>query len=170
MTDSLIRTARRLRQRQTDDERLLWARLRDRRLNGLKFRRQVPCGPYVADFLCEAARLILELDGSHHGAPEQMEADAARARHLNGLGYRVHRSWNADLKSNAGGVLDEIVAIATRRLSPSSAPAGHLLPKGEGRGGHSSSPGTGEDARRAGEGLGLPAKPMKGAFRQGYQK
>jgi len=162
MKNSLIKTARVLRQRQTDDERLLWARLRDRRLNGLKFRRQAPCGPYVADFLCEAARLIIELDGSHHGAQNEMEADVARTQHLNSLGYHVHRVWNVDFKSNVSGVLDEIVAIATHRLSPSSAPSGHLLPKGEGKRSNSSSLETGEDARRAGEGL--SANAMKGEF------
>jgi len=138
MADKLTKTARGLRRRQTEDERMLWARLRDRRLNGLKFRRQAPCGPYVADFLCEAARLIVELDGSHHDASPQIARDEQRTQHLNELGYEVLRIRNADLKANLEGVLDQIVAAAERRISPSSA---------------ISSPGTGEDARRAGEGL-----------------
>jgi hypothetical protein len=108
--------------------------------------------------------LIIELDGSHHGASNQKEVDAARTQHLNRLGYHVHRIWNVDLKSNVSGVLDEIVAVAALRLSPSSAPSGHLLPWGEGKGGHPSSPGTGEDARRAGEGLELFAEAMKSEF------
>ena len=65
--NGLTNIARSLRRKQTEEERKLWARLRDRRLNGLKFRRQAPCGPFVADFLCEAAMLIVELDGSQHG-------------------------------------------------------------------------------------------------------
>jgi very-short-patch-repair endonuclease len=165
MPDRLTRTARLLRRHQTEDERRLWARLRDRRLNGLKFRRQAPCGPYIADFLCEAARLIVELDGSHHAEPAAVEADLARTRDLKALGYKVFRVWNADLKTNMDGVLDQIVALAEGRISPSSAPPGHLLPEGEGSGPATtllSSPGTGEDARlaegspsarRAGEGL-----------------
>jgi very-short-patch-repair endonuclease len=163
MADRLTRNARVLRGRQTEDERRLWLRLRDRRLNGLKFRRQAPCGPYVADFLCEAAQLVVELDGSQHADPARVEADLSRTQHLNSLGYEVFRIWNFDLKTNMDGVLDHILAIATRRISPSSAPSGHLLPKGEGRATLSaqakgvptslSSPGTGEDARRAGEGL-----------------
>ena len=132
MTDRLIKAARGLRKRQTPDERKLWARLRDRRLNGLKFRRQAPCGPFVADFLCEEAMLIVELDGSQHGEPANVLADTARTQRLKALGYDVFRVWNSDIKTNMPGVLDGIIAAATLRLSPSSAPPGHLLPKGEG--------------------------------------
>ncbi len=112
MTDPLIKTVRALRRRQTEDERKLWARLRDRRLNGLKFRRQAPCGPYVADFLCEAARLIIELDGSQHGEPAYAGGDSERTQRLSELGYRVLRVWNIDLQTNPQGVLDQIVAAA----------------------------------------------------------
>ena len=132
MAGSLTNRARVLRKMQTDDERKLWARLRDRRLNGLKFRRQAPCGPYVVDFLCEAARLIVELDGSHHGMPDQIEHDDLRTKRLAELGYQVVRVWNVDLRSSLERVLDEIVATANLRLNPSSAPSGHLLPQGEG--------------------------------------
>lgn len=132
MADRITRNARLLRRRQTDDERRLWARLRDRRLNGLKFRRQAPCGPYIADFLCEAAQLVIEVDGSQHAEPAALESDLARTRHLNSLGYEVFRVWNIDLKTNMDGVLDQVLAIAARRMDPSSAPSGHLLPKGEG--------------------------------------
>jgi len=132
MADRLTETARRLRYHQTDGERKLWARLRDRRLNGLKFRRQVPCGPYIVDFLCEAARLVVELDGSQHAESKNVVADNARTQQLNSLGYKVMRVWNVDLKANMDGVLDQIVDLAAHRTSPSSAPSGHLLPSGEG--------------------------------------
>ncbi|MEQ1653076.1 MAG: DUF559 domain-containing protein [Hyphomicrobium sp.] len=132
MTDRLTNIARGLRRRQTEAERKLWARLRDRRLNGLKFRRQAPCGPFVADFLCEAAMLIIELDGSQHAEPARISADNARSQQLNALGYEVFRAWNIDIKTNIDGVLDRILATATTRLSPSSAASRHLLPKGEG--------------------------------------
>jgi very-short-patch-repair endonuclease len=128
MTQRLTQIARGLRRQQTPEERKLWSRLRDRRLNGLKFRRQAPCGPYVADFLCEEALLIVELDGSQHAEPSKSLSDAARTLQLNALGYEVIRVWNVDLKMNIDGVLDGILATATRRLSPSSAPSGHLLP------------------------------------------
>jgi len=112
MTDPLTKTARTLRRRQTEEERKLWTRLRDRRLNGLKFRRQAPCGPYIADFLCEATHLIIELDGSHHADAPQAARDDARTQRLHELGYRVLRIWNADIKNNLEGVLDQIVAAA----------------------------------------------------------
>src|SRR5215467_15707516 len=64
--------ARRLRRRQTDAERVLWFRLRDRRLAGWKFKRQVPIDRFVVDFVCKDERLIIELDGGQH--------DEARAR------------------------------------------------------------------------------------------
>jgi len=140
MTERLTSIARGLRRTQTEEERKLWARLRDRRLNGLKFRRQAPCGPYVADFLCEDAMLVIELDGSQHAEPGKIAADAVRTQKLNAIGYDVMRVWNGDIDTNIHGVLDSIVALANSRLSPSSAPSGHLLPKGEGSVSRSSPP------------------------------
>jgi very-short-patch-repair endonuclease len=128
MTNRLTQIARGLRRRQTEEERKLWARLRDRRLNGLKFRRQAPCGRFIADFLCDDAMLIVELDGSQHAQPSNMISDTERTEQLHVLGYKVIRVWNGDIKMNINGVLDEILDTATRRLSPSSAPSGHLLP------------------------------------------
>ena len=72
--------ARGLRRRQTDAERRLWARLRDRRLLGVKFARQVPIGPYVVDFCCREQKLIVELDGGQHAA--QADYDAGRTAFL----------------------------------------------------------------------------------------
>ncbi len=77
--------------------------------------------------------LIVELDGSQHAEPASMLADNARTQQLNALGYEVVRVWNAGIKFNIDGVLDGIIAVATNRLRPSSAPSGHLLPTGEGR-------------------------------------
>src|ERR1051326_527271 len=83
-------TARRLRRNQTDAERILWLRLRDRRLNGLKFRRQVPIDRYVVDFFCADARLIIELDGGQHATADETN----RTRVLEAMGYLVLRFWN----------------------------------------------------------------------------
>ena len=99
--------ARQLRSRQTEAERKLWFLLRDRRLNGAKFRRQVPIGNYIVDFVCQEAKLIVELDGSQH--VDQLAYDTARTSWLAGVGYRVQRIWNNDLTENEEGVLTAIL-------------------------------------------------------------
>ena len=99
-------TARRLRRNQTNAEKLLWSRLRARQLNGVKFRRQFPLPPFVADFCCEAARLVVEVDGGQHA--EAGKSEQARTESIEGRGYRVIRFWNSDVLSNIDGVLEEI--------------------------------------------------------------
>ena len=98
--------ARQLRARQTDAERKLWFLLRDRRLNSAKFRRQVAIGNYIVDFICQEAKLIVELDGGQHA--DQVAYDTARTNWLEGVGYRVLRIWNNDLNGNEEGVLTAI--------------------------------------------------------------
>jgi very-short-patch-repair endonuclease len=85
----LSRIARHLRANMTDAERRLWARLRLKRLGGHRFRRQVPIGPYIADFACLAARLIVEVDGIHHSVEDPHET--RRTMWLEDRGYRVLR-------------------------------------------------------------------------------
>jgi very-short-patch-repair endonuclease len=99
--------ARQLRARQTEAERKLWFLLRDRRLNGAKFRRQVPIGKYIADFVCQEAKLVVELAGGQH--TDQIAYDTARTEWLAGVGYRVPRIWNNDLTENEEGVLTAIL-------------------------------------------------------------
>ncbi|MDX2265222.1 MAG: endonuclease domain-containing protein [Hyphomicrobiales bacterium] len=106
----LTQVARRLRRNQTEAETKLWMHVRNRRLRGLKFRRQVPVAGYVADFLCEDLKLIVELDGGHHG--ERSEADAERTKVLKRAGYQVLRFWNNDVMTNIEGVLQRIVEMA----------------------------------------------------------
>jgi very-short-patch-repair endonuclease len=118
--------ARHLRRRQTDAERQLWFRLRDRRLAGLKFKRQVPIGGYVVDFLCADARLIVEIDGGQHQT--QSRADASRTATLEKIGYLVVRYWNNDILSNIDGVLHDILSVIPQELSP---PHPDPLPGGE---------------------------------------
>lgn len=120
---SVARTARRLRRDQTDPERTLWFRLRDRRLNGMKFRRQMPLKSYVVDFCCESARLVVELDGGQHAI--RIDEDAKRTADLESFGYVVLRFWNNDVLNNIDGVLEIIVATASQEPPhPSPLPAG----------------------------------------------
>ena len=129
MRVKLTGLARGLRQRRTNAEVRLWSRLRNRQLDKLKFRRQVPRGRFVADFLCDEAMLIVEVDGSQHD--DSPGKDVVRTAYLERLGYLVLRVRNYDLLQNTDRVLDHICAVAQERTkAPSSAPSGHLLPKG----------------------------------------
>ena len=98
--------ARNLRVNQTEAEKRLWSRLRNRAFFGFKFRRQMPVGPYIADFLCAERMLIVELDGGQH-------ADSIRDMHrtdwLEREGYRVIRFWNNDVLANTEGVLTQLL-------------------------------------------------------------
>jgi very-short-patch-repair endonuclease len=86
-----ISRARTLRRSMTEPERKLWRLLRDRRLQGVKFRRQVPVGPYIVDFLCIDRKLVVELDGSQHADSVR---DIRRDAWLRSTGYAVRRFWN----------------------------------------------------------------------------
>jgi very-short-patch-repair endonuclease len=100
----ISRHAAPLRRDATDVEKSLWSALRNRQIEGRKFRRQWTVGPYIADFACIEARLIVELDGGQHSP----EADAARTRFLEAAGYRVIRFWNTDMVEQREGVLEII--------------------------------------------------------------
>ena len=83
--------ARRFRSDPSLGERNMWKRLRNRQFDGLKFRRQTPVGPYVADFYCEAQKLVVEIDGGQHRIDRIVAADAERDRYMRANGYRVCR-------------------------------------------------------------------------------
>jgi very-short-patch-repair endonuclease len=107
--------ARTLRRNSTDAERILWSALRDHRLNGAGFRRQVPILNYIADFICHAAKLVIELDGGQHFADQAEQADAARSMIIEARGFKVLRFSNHDVMTNRVGVLETIsTAIAER--------------------------------------------------------
>jgi len=103
--------ARRLRKEMTDAERFVWARIRYRQINDLKFRRQASIGPYIVDFVCHEIRLIIELDGSQHA--EQIAADATRTRWLEAEGYRVIRFWNHEVFEDWDGIADQLWGLAS---------------------------------------------------------
>jgi len=101
--------ARELRQRQTDAEAVLWGRLRERQLAGVKFRRQQPLGEFIVDFVSLEKRIVVELDGGQHGESKREERDNERTAWLQGEGYRVLRFWNNDVLQNTEGVLERIM-------------------------------------------------------------
>jgi very-short-patch-repair endonuclease len=111
-------TARTLRRNSTDVERRMWRLLRDRRFAGVKFRRQVPIGPYIADFASIQHRLAVEVDGGQHGCP----ADQRRDLFLAARGWRVIRFWNNDVLKNRNGVLEHLLNV-TQEPSPQPSPA-----------------------------------------------
>ena len=102
--------AKQLRSNTTEPERLLWRALKSIPVYGSHFRRQVPIGPYVADFACLKTRLLIELDDGQHAQGEIAAKDESRTRWLEQEGYRVIRFWNAELSGNLNGVLDTIYA------------------------------------------------------------
>lgn len=110
--------AKKLRANSTDAERLLWSRLRDRRLLGAKFVRQLPIGRFVADFACRERDLVIELDGGQHGAAGAAISDAERSRAIAENGYSVIRFWNTDVLTNLEGVLTRIVEAMEKASSP----------------------------------------------------
>lgn len=114
--------AKHLRRHLTDSEQELWRHLRAHRLNGEKFRRQQPIGPYVVDFVHFGARLIVEADGGQHGDAR----DETRDAWLRAQGFTVMRFWNNDIMSNPEGVLAVVLAgmDSPLPLSPGPSPAG----------------------------------------------
>ena len=108
-----IEFARLLRKISSDAEQRFWLHVRDRRLAGYKFRRQVPIGPYVVDFFCESAGLIVELDGGQHA--EQRRYDERRDAFLREQGYSVLRIWNNDVMENMDGVLSVVLREISKR-------------------------------------------------------
>jgi adenine-specific DNA-methyltransferase len=104
---SLPATARALRANSTDAERRLWYYLRHRRLSGYRFRRQVPIGRFVVDFVCIRARLIVELDGGQHA--ESLIEDLERTRYLARGGFRVIRFWNDEVLQRTEAVLESVL-------------------------------------------------------------
>jgi very-short-patch-repair endonuclease len=107
--------AKRLRQESTLGEEALWERLRDRRFLGLKFRRQVPIGAYVADFYCHDRKLVLEIDGGIHEEERQKAHDENRDSNLTALGYRILRLTNGEILEDLDSALETIRQRLERR-------------------------------------------------------
>lgn len=102
--------ARRLRKKLTSAEALMWWRLR-RDYGEWRFRRQHPIGPYIADFACIEARLVIEVDGATHGSVEDIAHDERRTAFLEANGWRVVRFWNEEVVRNREGVRETIIGL-----------------------------------------------------------
>jgi very-short-patch-repair endonuclease len=120
MVNELTTRARQMRREPTEAERRLWSKLRSSGL-GVRFVRQRPIGPYIADFACRAARLIVELDGGQHGG----DYDERRDAYLRRQGWRVLRFWNPDVLSNTDVVLETIrlAVIEQQVIAPDPSPS-----------------------------------------------
>ncbi len=124
LPSDLRTTSRELRKSHTDAEAKLWFHLRANRLCGLKFRRQHPFPPYVVDFYCAEAKLVVELDGSQHEAG----VDAVRTAALYKQGLTLLRFWNHDVLLRTEQVLAAILnAVEGRTLTPTPLPEGEGL-------------------------------------------
>ncbi|MGO9460688.1 MAG: endonuclease domain-containing protein, partial [Rhodomicrobium sp.] len=123
-----LNRARSLRHNMTDAEHGLWRILRNRQFAATKFRRQVPIGLYIADFVCYEARLIIEADGGQHADSAR---DLARDAWFEAQGFRPLRFWNTDILNNPEGVAN-VIAMTLAGKEPLTRPlCGHPLPQGE---------------------------------------
>jgi very-short-patch-repair endonuclease len=116
----------------TDAEQRIWQILRSQQIQGHKFRRQVPIGRYIADFVCHEARLIVEIDGGQHNRSSRREIE--RTAFLGNEGYRLLRFWNNDVLRNLDGVQATIAEALGITFTETPSPL-----MGEGRGGGGSS-------------------------------
>jgi len=115
-----VERSRDLRRNQTDAERKLWSILRNRRLTGVKFRRQFPIGRYILDFYSPEYKLGIEADGGQHYEDEGRRKDDLRAEELSGLGVQILRFSDRDILNNVEGVCEVIQeSIERRRAAPS---------------------------------------------------
>ena len=115
-TRPTILRARELRREQTPAEKKVWARVRNHQLANLPIRRQHPIGPYVVDFCCEPAKVVIEIDGDSHFEPEQQTFDARRTTWLEECGYRVIRFTNSEVHHNLEAVLRAIAEACGAKL------------------------------------------------------
>lgn len=109
--------ARGMRKQPTEAERMLWRLLRNKRLDGWKWKRQQPLGPYIVDFICFEARLIVEADGSQH---IDSASDLVRDAWLRGQNFRLMRFFNNDILAESDSVLTAILAALTASAGASS--------------------------------------------------
>lgn len=109
---------RELRRNQTEAEKLLWARLRNKQIHGIKFFRQFSIGAYILDFYSPTLKLAIEFDGGQHAEKENQEYDEIRSNYLRAQGIEVMRFWNNDVMQNVEGILYKIAEKANSSQPP----------------------------------------------------
>lgn len=105
-----LHLARTMRRNAKPAEKRLWCRLRNRQIHGVRFRRQVPIGPYIVDFASQRARLVVEADGGHHTG--QVAEDRRRTVFLEFRGYQVLRFWNMDILDRT----DDVISVLSEAV------------------------------------------------------
>jgi len=108
-----LNQARELRKLSTPAEAKLWEQLRNRQLEGYKFLRQAPIGPYIADFVCREKKLVIELDGWTHSTPAELQYDSVRTVYLESEAYRVIRFDNAEALEG----MDQLLILVLEALN-----------------------------------------------------
>jgi len=119
---NLKQPSRELRKNMTDAERLLWSRLRGKQLLDVQFYRQKPIGPYIVDFYCHAAALVVEVDGGQHYETEHAKRDAERDKCLSEVGLLVMRFNNLQVLMETDAVVEEILKMVQERQIPPCPP------------------------------------------------
>ena len=119
--NNLTSPAKELRKNSTIAENTIWKHLRQKQLEGLKFKRQQPIDNYIVDFVCFERRVIIEVDGGQHSI--EVEKDRIRDNYLRMNGFKVLRFWNNEVLENIIGVLEVIRDSCLNSPSPQSPPA-----------------------------------------------
>jgi very-short-patch-repair endonuclease len=114
----LIKKARTLRNNMTRAEKILWSRIREKKINGHKFRRQQPIFNYIADFYCNELNLIIEVDGEIHSLPEKTNYDSKRDNILKINGYHILRLSNVEVETEINSAINKIISYISENLSP----------------------------------------------------
>jgi very-short-patch-repair endonuclease len=114
----LLEYRRYLRNHMTDEELILWSKLKNSQLNGFKFRRQHSIGNYILDFYCPIKHLGIEIDGGQHYETEKIKYDENRTNYLISLNIRIIRFTNIEIKKNINGVLNKILLILNDTTTP----------------------------------------------------
>ena len=114
----LVKKARALRNNMTRAEKILWSRIREKKINGHKFRRQQPIFDYIADVYCNELKLIIEVDGEIHSLPEKTNYDSKRDNILKINGYHILRLSNVEVETEINSAINKIISYISENLSP----------------------------------------------------